>query len=262
MRICQRCGAKAVGKNYKTGDFEIFEKDYPKTNRLYHGRGQKVEVDGLKPNTVVFYFATHPSTNVDIPLRIDAYRHLENSGVTKVDEKGHVTFYVRCPQVYRNPEDKKVYSRHLHFIYWETDGWERQLYSRKIFCEVTQSEVSKAISRGTHIVVNALPVEEYKKKHIKGSISLPVDDINEDLIEERIMDALMGYPIVLEAILKKNISFKEVPMILYCYSPECNAAERLKEKLDSLGFYNTWHYAGGISKWSGPTGTGGPVQTT
>jgi rhodanese-related sulfurtransferase len=252
MRICQRCGAKAVGKNYKTGDFELFEKEYPKGTRQYHGRGQKVLVDGLKPDTILFYFGTHPSKGVEIPLRINAYEHLENSGVTKSDQYGTATLYLKCPQVYRNPEDKKVYTRHFHFLYWGKNEWERQLYSRQIFCEVSQSEVTKSLKQGTHIVVNALPVEEYKKKHIKGSISLPVDEVTEELVEERVMDALISYPIVLDAILKKKISFKEVPMILYCYSPMCNAAEKLKEKLDSLGFYNTWHYAGGISQWSGP----------
>jgi len=39
------------------------------------------------------------------------------------------------------------------------------------------------------------------------------------------------------------------PIIIYCYSPECTAAEKLWEKLNRLGFYNTMHYLGGISDW-------------
>jgi len=38
--------------------------------------------------------------------------------------------------------------------------------------------------------------------------------------------------------------------IIYCYSPECNAAEKLWMQLNSLGFYNTIHYSGGISDWT------------
>ena len=41
------------------------------------------------------------------------------------------------------------------------------------------------------------------------------------------------------------------PIILYCYSKDCDAAEKVYEKLNKMGFYNTLHYVDGISKWNG-----------
>jgi rhodanese-related sulfurtransferase len=245
------------GTSYKTGDFELFERFYPKEPKVYHTRGkyaEKIVLQNIKPNTPLFYFSTLPKswTDISISWRPDAYGSLENSGVAKSDKNGNATLYLRCPQIYRNPENKTIYSRHFHFILWGKNGWERQLYSQQIFCDVSQEDVLKAIKKGTHVVVNALPKEEYEKKHIENSISIPVDEADEDFIEYRIMKSFTSYPLIVDAFMKKKISFKEIPMILYCYSPECNAAEKLKEKLDSLGFYNTWHYSGGISQWRGP----------
>lgn len=251
MKVCHKCGPKVSGSTYKTGDFELFEKFFPKTQKPFHKRGEKILLENIRPNTTLFYFATHPKgwTDVSISERGEAYGALENSGVAKSDKNGKAVCYVKCPQVYRNPENRTIYSRHFHFIYWGTNGWERQLYSQQIFCDVSQEDLVKAIKRGTHIIVNALPASEYKKRHIEGSISIPVDEADEDTVEERIMSVLSNYPLIVDAFMKKKISFTEIPLILYCYSPECNAAENLKAKLDSLGFYNTWHYAGGISEW-------------
>ena len=255
MKICHKCGPKVSGSTYKTGDFELFEKFFPKTPKSYHKRGEKIILENVRPNTSIFYFAPHPKvwTDISISLRPDAYGSLENSGVVKSDKNGKAVCYIKCPQVYRNPENKTIYSRHFHFLYWGDGSWERQLYSQQIFCDVSQEDVLKSISKGTHIVVNALPEEEYKKKHIKGSISIPVEKADdEEYIENQILKKFTQYPLIVDAFMKKKISFTEIPFILYCYSPECNAAERLKERLDSLGFYNTWHYSGGISQWSGP----------
>lgn len=263
MKVCHKCGPKVSGTTYKTGDYELFSKFYPKDTKAYHKRGEKVVLHNLRPNTSIFYFATNPKAwmDISISLRPEAYGPLKNSGVTKTDKNGTAVCYVKCPQVYRNPENKTIYSRHFHFLYWGGESWERQLYTQQIFCDVSEEDVMKAISKGTHIVVNALPAEEYKKKHIQGSISIPVDKAEEEYVEAQILKKFSEFPLIVDAFMKKKISFTEIPLIIYCYSPECNAAERLKEKLDSLGFYNTWHYSGGISQWTGPTGTGGSGET-
>lgn len=254
MKVCHKCGPKISGKTYKTNDFELFEPFYPKEPKVFHKRSvhaEKIVFENVKPNTPLFYFATQPKgwTDVSISRRPEAYGSLENSGVAKSDKNGTATVYLKCPQIYRNPENNTIYSRHFHFLLWGKNGWERQLYTQQIFCDVSQQDVMKAIKKGTHIIVNALPKEEYQKKHIQGSISIPAEEADEDLVEERIAKSLPQYPLIVDAFMKKKISFKEIPMILYCYSPECNAAEKLKEKLDALGYYNTWHYSGGISEW-------------
>jgi rhodanese-related sulfurtransferase len=251
MKICHKCGPKVSGSTYKTGDYEVFEQFFPKGAKPFHKRGDKIVLENLKPNTIIFYFAPGQKawTDISISLRADAYGSLDNSGVTKSDKTGKATCYVKCPQVYRNPENKEIYSRHFHFIYWGANGWERQLYSQQIFCDVSQEDVKKAIKKGTHILVNALPASEYKKQHIAGSISIPTEEATKELVEERILQVFSNYPLLLDAFMKKKISFTEIPLLLYCYSHECNAAASLKEKLDSLGFYNTWHYSGGIVDW-------------
>ena len=46
---------------------------------------------------------------------------------------------------------------------------------------------------------------------------------------------------------------KNHPIIVYCYSKECEAAVKLIKKLNKLGYNNSVHYKAGIQRWKGPT---------
>lgn len=204
----------------------------------------KITLTRLKPNKFILYFATN-SRDFALPQMkfADAYNHLENSGTTRTNNKGSTNIYIHCPQVYI-AEDGNVYSRHLHLVYWDDkkQDWDEDIYTHQIFCNVTKEFVKKHIKSKSNkksskvLIIDALPEEYYNKKHIKGAINLPADN---NWTLESVMERL------------PQGTHSTTPMIIYCYSAECTAAEKLYNKLNKLGFYNTMHYLEGISDWDG-----------
>ena len=77
-------------------------------------------------------------------MRLKAYGTLKNSGVVTTNQKGEVTIYLDCPQIYMN-DDGKVYHRHFHFLYWDENKntWDKNLYTQKIICDVDKKFVKK-----------------------------------------------------------------------------------------------------------------------
>jgi len=203
---------------------------YPNSIKPYHCKSVKkaIEVTGLKPNQTIFYFAADNNENIqNFP---DAYGSLKNSGVTRINTNGVAKIYLKCPGLYYNPDDKLIHPRHFHFLYWKNGKWDLATFTNhKIFCDVNKKTLR------SFIIVDALPSSYYNKKHITGAISIPH---NKHHTREEVMQKL-GNP------------NQETPIVIYCWSNECNAAHKLKEKFDKFGLYNTWHLDGGISKWKG-----------
>ena len=44
---------------------------------------------------------------------------------------------------------------------------------------------------------------------------------------------------------------KQIPIIVYCYNKKCNAAKKVINKLNKMGYYNIVHFEDGISSWNG-----------
>ncbi len=231
MKSCMTCNIKPTKEGIFKAHLEGFaKKNLPKDNKCYNNNGNKIEIKKLKPNTTIFYFATNERdfTKKNIS-RTKAYNNLENSGVVNVNEEGNTSVYLKCPQLYSNT-DGNVYSRHMHFLYWDNDKkiWNENLYTLQILCEVDEEFVKKNMNKT--IIVDTRPSNEYKKSHVKGAINLPY---NKRWSEESILDEFKNG-------IKKYDGNKLVPIILYC-SEGCNMAKKLYIKLNKLGFYNTVH---------------------
>lgn len=247
MKICRTCSSKPLRKNiYLAKMQKFFHEQLPKSPKRYHQSSLStyhIKMKDLKPNTYVFYFATQSRDFRKPFLSMDnAYSKLQNSGVTKTDAKGNATFYLKCPQIYRN-ENGKIYSRHFHFLYWDAKkkSWTKRILTHQIFCDIHQDQVRKFMKSKNVVLIDALPKSYYDKKHIRGAINLPVDE------NWSKMD-------VIRRIRKMKKNFHALsPIIIYCYSKDCDAAEKVYKKLNKMGFYNTLHYVDGISKWKGPT---------
>lgn len=243
--VCEVCKTKKIsGSNaiYKLKSGDTHLRQYlPVNNKPTKSHGkEKVILEGLKPNTTIFYFASNspkPNFTSHINQFKSAYGHLENSGVIQVDSLGKTSFKINCPQVYL-AEDGEIYSRHIHWIYWNKNHntWDKDIYTHQIFCNVTKEFVKKIIKShsGKVIIIDALSEDSFNEKHIPGAINLPSTQ------KWTLKDILAKLP-------KGIHSF--TPMIIYCYSPECTAAEKLWMQMNKLGFYNTMHYSGGISEW-------------
>jgi rhodanese-related sulfurtransferase len=222
MKSCERCGSSNVIKS----NLEFYDM-YPKSDSIRtqdRRTTHAISMTGLKPNARVFYFATTPGPVTD---RDSAYGRLQNSGVAETDATGAATFHLQCPRVYRTPAGD-IFPRHFHWVYRTSAGWGRTVYTKQFFCPVSKAFVKRAIKSGDFIVVDALPEEYYEKDHIPGAVSMPHNQ-----------------PLKTDAL---GVD-KTRPLILYCWSPECSAAEHLNSRLQKLGWLNTYHYEDGISNW-------------
>jgi rhodanese-related sulfurtransferase len=240
--VCSTRKLKGTAAIYKLKSGNTHLRQYlPKDDTPIKSTGSEtVLLEGLKPNTTIIFFASNtPKTDFTAkitPFR-KAYGHLENSGVGKTDNSGRITFKINCPRIYI-AEDGEIYSRHIHWLYWnnKSNCWGNDIYTHQIFCNVDKAFVKKyATGKSSKVlIIDALSEESYNEHHIPGAINLPA---SKKWTLEQVNDILP----------KGTHSY--TPMIIYCYSPECNAAEKLWEKLNRLGFYNTTHYSGGISDW-------------
>lgn len=234
MKFCSTCSVTPTP--FQIVETAYFQEFYPPHPRVpVHAPKGKIAftITGLKPLQTIFYFAAQKASPGDaVPKsREDAYGKLQNSGVGKSDNRGNAVFYLDCPGVYRD-EKGRIYPRHLHFVYF--DGrYQKKINTHKVFCNVPFSvAVSKVL------LIDALPTQFYQKEHIPGALSLPHDKTHS---RQEVFNLLK-----LDG---KKIKPGEIPLVLYCYSKDCGAAEHLKEQLDRLGFVNTFHYLKGLVDW-------------
>jgi len=237
MKPCMTCQNKPIKNGIYKAHLEHFtEKNLPKDNKCFHKNGNKITISKLKPNKTIFYFATNENDfTKTIKSQNEAYNNLKNSGVVRVNKDGEANAYLKCPQLYKN-SDGNVYSRHMHFVYWNDEKklWDKNLYTQQILCDVNEDFVKKHMKDS--IIIDARTPEYYEKSHVKGAINLPYNKRwTEECVLEELKKGMKNY--------KGN---KLVPIILYC-AKGCNAANKLYQKLNKLGFYNTMHAPGNLS---------------
>lgn len=77
-------------------------------------------------------------------------------------------------------------------------------------------------------LVDVLSRGHYEKEHIKGAVSLPLDEIEQQAPK----------------ILKKDET-----IVVYCASFDCQASTFAAEKLISMGYKNVLDYKGGLADY-------------
>jgi len=77
------------------------------------------------------------------------------------------------------------------------------------------------------VVVNILDKELFDDCHIKGSVSLPFDKINE---AEKLID-------------------KNAEVVTYCSNYMCTASSEARKQLMSMGYKKVYVYEGGTAEW-------------
>ncbi len=81
------------------------------------------------------------------------------------------------------------------------------------------------------VFLDSRECRDYAKSHVKGAICLPPDNV-----EER-------FPVV------ELLVPQESRVILYCYGPECDMAERVATFLAQLGYQNMMIMSSGFDSW-------------
>lgn len=231
MKPCITCQNKPLKNGVYKSHLELFvQKQLPVSNKCYRSKDEgvnKVKLSNLKPNKTIFYFATNDRDfTKSIEPRLKAYGKLENSGVVKTNDQGESSAYLKCPQLYVNHDDR-VYSRHLHFLYWDDkrDNWDDNLYTVQMLCSVSTELLEKNMKK-IHLV-DARPEEMFEKSHLDHAISMPH---NKRWTEEKVFE-LLG--------IKDNN--KLVPIVLYGKKDQ-EMIVQLHAKLNKLGFLNTMEY--------------------
>jgi rhodanese-related sulfurtransferase len=112
-----------------------------------------------------------------------------------------------------------------------------EIYARKNIPTLTLEEAKARFDKGV-IFVDARDPEEFEEGHVKDAISLPVRHLD------------LFYPKVKERIPK------DVEIVVYCASPECNAGLYLAEEMVALKYE---HIEVMIEGWEGWEKAGYPT---
>lgn len=94
--------------------------------------------------------------------------------------------------------------------------------------KISKEELMKKLEKHEVTVVEVLKEEEYEKAHIKGAVNIPLEKIGKD---------------------SKERFLRDEPIVVYCSDYECTASPDAGTKLETLGFRNVYHYAGGKKEW-------------
>lgn len=95
--------------------------------------------------------------------------------------------------------------------------------------QITRDELVKMMDSSQKFrLVDVLEADSYEKVHIKGAVSIPLDELEKKAPE----------------LLKKDET-----IITYCASFDCQASTQAAEKLVSLGYQNVLDYKGGLKDY-------------
>ena len=94
---------------------------------------------------------------------------------------------------------------------------------------ITREQLKKIIEEDKNVrIVDVLSREHYAKEHIRGAVSIPLEDLRRDAFK----------------FLKRNER-----IIVYCASFSCQASTKAAKILVSLGFSDVSDYKGGIADY-------------
>ena len=210
----------------------------------------KVTLEDLPDDVWVFFWA---ATSSEDPLKIigpiKAYDDEVNHGLQKTDENGKVTLSLNCPQPYK--VDKKTYARHIHYI---VENPKEKVWSTmktiRFVSPISRTGLEEAIQEKTALVIFSLPEEYYDKDHIKGTLNLPREDLD-NLPKDKKVGKVQTF---IKEHIKDNphlqkIHWRDVPIVTYCMNETCKSSGRLLEHLYECGVNNVREYGPGMKGW-------------
>jgi len=221
----------------------------------------KVQVNSNKNDTWVFYWAATKSTNPSVIMsERDAYGSNTNHGLTKTDDRGNCELILNCPQPYK--VDNIIYPRHVHYTFLTSEKtWDENIHSMVVMCDIDFDTLREYSNNRSHIIINALESDDHKKRGIPGSINMYYKDLSEMSKRERknriksvLKRELKNYSKLSALINSKKITYKQLPIIVYCEGEKCESSKLLSQFLIDSGYVNIAKYSGGLYDWSKKTG--------
>ena len=187
-------------------------------------------------NTYVFFWGSlkRDYLNTKYPQPAKAYGDFSNCGVAKINGKGKVVFKFVNPTPYQYEGVK--YPPHLHFVYLKKNRlWDDVCHTLIVTPNIKLPLFKTLLKSGKYLVLCALP-QRFGFPIIKGSHRLSFEaPLNS--IDEKITHFLS------QKLLKNNDNIKNIPIITYCKNKECDAEDKLIEKLRKLGYINVTQFS-------------------
>lgn len=203
------------------------------------------DITGLLPeikNTWVFYWAARQRNynNTSYPEPANAYQNFSNCGLAKIDKEGKIVFKLRNPTPYQY--EKIKYPPHLHFVYLDKSGlWDENCNTLIVTPNLNLNQFKNILENGKYLVICAIP-EKLNLPLIPKTKRLGFES-NIDRINTKISKLVGG------KLLKKHESLRNLPIVVYCKNPECEASSNLIQKLRKLKYINLLTFKGGIEKY-------------
>ncbi|MDQ7785604.1 MAG: rhodanese-like domain-containing protein [Desulfomonilaceae bacterium] len=96
---------------------------------------------------------------------------------------------------------------------------------------VDEKEAREHYGNGETVFVDARTRDDYDKSHVEGAVFLSPEDVEERFVSVR------------------DLLPEDGRIILYCYGPECDMAERVADFLGQLGYRNMMIMTAGYAAW-------------
>ena len=223
-----------------------------------------VELKIEEGDSWVFYWASEPLDLKDLSPVKDAkeayngYGNENNRGLVKTDEKGNAKLILNCPDVYR--DEGNLYPRHVHYSVLDSDNnWSETIGTLEVICKFPYEVMKHIVESKNKVIINALPPEEFEKRHIPNSVNLYYKELEgkdkrfryrkvKSLIKSTLKKPVM-YPPIKEFLDDKEHRTTDVPIIVYCLNKGCPSAEKLVDLIYDSGFMNVIMYPGGTEEW-------------
>ena len=81
------------------------------------------------------------------------------------------------------------------------------------------------------VLINVLPQETFREKHIRTSINVPVDSSEFTQTVENVAGD------------------KQRKLVVYCANFDCDASSKAADQLENAGFERVYDYEGGTEDW-------------
>lgn len=104
-------------------------------------------------------------------------------------------------------------------------------YGRPMTTFVDAGFVKEHLNDGRTQVLNVLPEDQFRRRHIPGSLNAPVDDA---AFDDRV---------------KALIPDKSTPVIVHCSDTDCQASTRAARRLQELGYADVKDFKAGTAGW-------------
>ena len=194
-------------------------------------------------NRWVYYWATNQASSYKIKNAPDAYgTQYTNSGIEKTNNQGKIIFKLECPQPYYI--DDKTYYPHIHFMISneKNEHWELTVRTVTIICKLNQQKIENAINNKSYLILNALQMN----KKIPNSINLFYKDaqkMSNEQLDNFIKNNINLLNEDIQTLVRNNeLSIKDIPIIVYCDSKDCQELKILAKRLLDAGYHKILQY--------------------